>query len=586
MLARTLLSAPGDGVVNGDDDEPESRDICCSFFLFCSALFVNFALLFALLSMHNVKCDMIQFEFEDRSTTMSTRKSTQKSVKSGSTAGAAASVRSTAASARRTVAAVAAAVVDEASNAKVAVAATTPAAAATTTTTTFTIVTGSYEHMMVGLSVTRSALDDAVRESLRHVSSGDVDAVGVMPTIFARAVHTASIRTVAASAKFFVTGSADETMQVFHTRKRRELGVLTHHSGAINALALHGTHALSASDDGTIAVWRTGREWKLHAILGKKGKAPIVDIAVHPSGRALLSIGKDRRLAMWNLVTAQLIYKQKHAAECQRVLWSPTGKHYALVQGKSTLLFTDENVLVHTLDAELAVHTAAFSPDGAKLAIGGEDKQVTLFGVANGKKLWTGAHHQRRVKDLRFLDADFIVSVCSLGDVRIWHVPSGRCVLTRKLDCRLNTVAAAALVDGAANDDDDIGSDDGGNGDDDDDDDDDDNDDDENAYDDDGDGDGDDEDDEGDVIVAEGTYDDDDAVAGNDDDDDDDEDDDVEFAKAVASNFKGYERLAVEKVDTGLTREVEDDPRTVKRLARQADGAKKKAKIERAPKND
>jgi hypothetical protein len=292
---------------------------------------------------------------------------------------------------------------------------------------------------------------------------------------------------------------------------------------------------------------------------------------------------------MWNLVTAQLIYKQKHAAECTRVLWSPTGKHYALVQGKSTLIFTDENALVHTLDAELAVHTASFSPDGAKLAIGGEDKQVTLFGVANGKKLWTGAHHQRRVKDLRFLDADFIVSVCSLGDVRIWHVPSGRCVLTRKLDCRLNTVAAAALVDGAAaaNDDDDdddgsIGSDGGGNEDDND------SDDDENAYDDDGDGDGngDDEEDEGDVIVAEGTYDDDDVVVGAGNGDDDDEDDDVEFAKAVASNFKGYERLAVEKVDTGLTREVEDDPRTVKRLARQSDGAKKKAKIERAPKNE
>lgn len=35
------------------------------------------------------------------------------------------------------------------------------------------------------------------------------------------------------------------------------------------------------------------------------------DVAVHPSGRVLLSVAKDKRLKMWNLIDAKLIYKQK-----------------------------------------------------------------------------------------------------------------------------------------------------------------------------------------------------------------------------------------------------------------------------------
>ena len=37
----------------------------------------------------------------------------------------------------------------------------------------------------------------------------------------------------------------------------------------------------------------------------------MLDVAVHPSGRVLLSVAKDKRLKMWNLVNAKLIYKQK-----------------------------------------------------------------------------------------------------------------------------------------------------------------------------------------------------------------------------------------------------------------------------------
>ena len=67
-------------------------------------------------------------------------------------------------------------------------------------------------------------------------------------------------------------------------------------------------------------------------------RAPILDISVHPSGRALLSVAKDKRLKMWNLVDAQMIYKQKFDKEMQLVCWSPAGSHYALVSFKEVAI--------------------------------------------------------------------------------------------------------------------------------------------------------------------------------------------------------------------------------------------------------
>lgn len=439
---------------------------------------------------------------------------------------------------------------------------------------TFTIAIGTYEHALMGVSVTRS--------TLRHVSGGVVeldanaDASEQMPTVFARTCHTGSIRAVAMSSTCLVTGSADETMRLFSLRRgsRRELGVLTHHSGAVNALALFGRHALSAADDGTVAVWRVGRrEWKLHAILGNKKKAPVLDLAVHPTGRVLLTVAKDRRLYMWNLVNAQLIYKQQHPAESQRVAWSPTGAHYALVQDKRVLVFSDQNELVKSFDSDLAVHSAVFSPDGSKIACAGEDKIVYVYALPSGKGLWAGTAHQRRVKDLRFLDDDYLVSACSLGDVCVWEVRTGKRLLTRKLDCRINTIAVAA--DGDDNDESDDDSVEFDGQDDDDDDDDDDDGDDEGGYVIDHDAerrkrgivdDNDDDDDvgeESDVIVGNAGDDDDDDDNKNEADAGDDEDDDAEFQKAVANNFRDYEQLAVETVDSGVSAQVESEETAV-----------------------
>lgn len=48
---------------------------------------------------------------------------------------------------------------------------------------------------------------------------------------FTHHAHTAAITTVAASERFVVTGSNDETIQLYDMKKRVEHGALLHHNG-------------------------------------------------------------------------------------------------------------------------------------------------------------------------------------------------------------------------------------------------------------------------------------------------------------------------------------------------------------------
>jgi protein MAK11 len=60
------------------------------------------------------------------------------------------------------------------------------------------------------------------------------------------------------------------------------------------------THLLSASEDGTLALFHA-RDWAVLRILkGHKGR--VNALAVHPSGKLALSVSRDRTLRMWDLM--------------------------------------------------------------------------------------------------------------------------------------------------------------------------------------------------------------------------------------------------------------------------------------------
>lgn len=60
------------------------------------------------------------------------------------------------------------------------------------------------------------------------------------------------------------------------------------------------SHLLSASEDGTLCLFHA-RDWSvLRTLKGHKGR--VNSVAIHPSGKVGLSVGKDRTLRMWDLM--------------------------------------------------------------------------------------------------------------------------------------------------------------------------------------------------------------------------------------------------------------------------------------------
>jgi len=102
--------------------------------------------------------------------------------------------------------------------------------------------------------------------------------------------------------------------------------------GSITCLSFASrTHLISASEDGTIALYHT-RDWTVPAVLkGHKGR--VNSVAVHPTGKLALSVGKDRALRMWDLMRGKPGASTLLGKEGELVRWSIDGSQFAVQTG-------------------------------------------------------------------------------------------------------------------------------------------------------------------------------------------------------------------------------------------------------------
>lgn len=339
-----------------------------------------------------------------------------------------------------------------------------PASKPTSGPTQFRILAGSYEHNLLCLSL---MLRDRVEP--------------VFQPIFHFQAHTRSIKTIDVARRYLVTGSNDEHIRIYDLKKRKELGTLLSHQGTVTSLKFsrdvnedgpgkrtekNGRWLLSGSEDGKINIWRT-KDWELFGTLkGHQGR--VNDLDIHPTGRLAISVGSDKTIRLWNMMTAKKAASLKikgkdHLGQSgELVRWTPDGKHFlvALLNQLFVYELAEEAKLIRKLKFQstlMCLEVVAIE-DKAYFAVGLNNGSIEFYDAATcikaeeeekeekeekeeeaGEKekdnvvkpAFTLQGHSNRIKGMSFIcneedthNVPYLVSVSSDGKIVVWNVSS------------------------------------------------------------------------------------------------------------------------------------------------------------------
>ncbi|XP_019962963.2 p21-activated protein kinase-interacting protein 1-like [Paralichthys olivaceus] len=268
------------------------------------------------------------------------------------------------------------------------------------------LIAGSYEQVVFGYRVKTDDEEWTAKANFTHHA------------------HTASISAVAASERFVVTGSKDETIQLYDMKKKIEHGALLHHDGSITCLEFYGTsHLLSGGEDGLLCVWGT-KKWEcLKSINAHKGQ--VTSLSVHPSGKLALSVGTDKTLRTWNLISGRSAFIKNIKQTAHIVRWSPDGDKYVVVADDKVNIYDLETASVTgTITNPKRISSVQFL-NNSLLAIAGDDEIVRLCEMERQKCVCEFKAHETRVKAVdSFMMEDYCVLVTASNDgfIKMWKL--------------------------------------------------------------------------------------------------------------------------------------------------------------------
>jgi WD40 repeat protein len=208
--------------------------------------------------------------------------------------------------------------------------------------------------------------------------------------------HTASVRSLATSPdnQLLVSGSFDNTVRVWQLSTGDLLKTMIHKE-PIAAIALNHTGQILAStgDDGLVKLWSVQTGETIAQLTGNSNC--ICSLAISPNSTTVVAGTVSGSIVLWGLDPAHVqnsepLQKFKaHSGQINACVFHPSGQYLITgsVDGKARIWSQDVgfNLLREkprkTLRGEpgRSVMSAAISPDGKSIAIGGADGTIELW---------------------------------------------------------------------------------------------------------------------------------------------------------------------------------------------------------------
>jgi len=167
------------------------------------------------------------------------------------------------------------------------------------------LVAGSYERFIWGFSLKTLTSPSATATGAGASPSETL----TLAPLFSYSAHTGPVRCVAAAprAGLAASGCADDSVRLYDLPSAADLGPLLDPSAAVSALAFYSRgpvprNLLAACDDGALLLYDADGFALLATLRAFPRHEAVEGLAVHPSGRVALAVGRAGALAMLNLV--------------------------------------------------------------------------------------------------------------------------------------------------------------------------------------------------------------------------------------------------------------------------------------------
>jgi len=230
---------------------------------------------------------------------------------------------------------------------------------------------------------------------------------------------------------FVAVGGDDGSIRLWSVPDFRPRLTLVESSGPISALAFSDDgFILAAADERRhITIWGWEEEVLLRTLEGSTDR--IDALAWAPDNRRLASAGWDRSVRLWDLREGRLTaLLNDHALRVHSTAFVPgsNGKLIASGDGRGDVRIWNAETLA--VEKQLVGHSAAvrrlsFSPDGTKLAAGGDDRIVSVWNLENGEPSTPLPDVKSSITQI-VIGSDELAVVHAEGVTRWWSLESGQ----------------------------------------------------------------------------------------------------------------------------------------------------------------
>jgi WD40 repeat protein/DNA-binding SARP family transcriptional activator len=230
----------------------------------------------------------------------------------------------------------------------------------------------------------------------------------------------------------------DNTVAVLDARSGIQHLTLTGHAGTVTVIRFSpdGTRLATAAPDGMMKLWDAASGQQLRTVFG----SIVRDLDFSPDGTRVLTVEQDGTVSVWSATDASEILPSLTVhidGQGVSASFSPDGRRFATIDGTDVRIWDPDTgrELQRLTASNTNLSRAAFSRDGARLAVGGLDRQVTVWDARTGGQLLTGAltdsgrpvvtlaGHLAPITDVAFApDGARLASAAEDGTIKLWDL--------------------------------------------------------------------------------------------------------------------------------------------------------------------